>query len=132
MGTDLIVVILKVAIPVVPTVRVMITFTKFVELPPLEEQFFTPFSSPRHFFSGGGDDNEDDDDDDKGINRASVSSRFSRSCSRSGLLTNKVPQKAIPQVAADPFEVPIGYSWSSFDEKGKKLKKSKSTARKAK
>ena len=110
--------------------RVMITFTKFVELPPLEEQFFTPFSSPRHLFSGGGDD--DEDDDDKGIHRASISSRFSRSGSRSGLLTNKVPQKAIPQVAADPFDVPIGYSWSSFDEKGKKLKKSKSTARKAK
>nr|GEY16594.1 ankyrin repeat domain-containing protein 13C [Tanacetum cinerariifolium] len=113
----------KVAIPVVPTVRVMITFTKFVELPPLEEQFFTPFSSPRHLFSGRGDDDEDD----------SVSSRFSRSGSRSGLLTNnKVPQKVIPQVAADPFGVPIGYSWTSFDEKGKKLKKSKSTARKAK
>ncbi|VFQ88944.1 unnamed protein product [Cuscuta campestris] len=32
----------KVAIPVVPTVRVVVTFTKFVELQPVE-QFFTPF-----------------------------------------------------------------------------------------
>ncbi|XXG72988.1 hypothetical protein AAC387_Pa07g1973 [Persea americana] len=36
----------KVAIPVVPTVRVVVTFTKFVDLQPAE-QFFTPMSSPR-------------------------------------------------------------------------------------
>lgn len=120
---------LKVAIPVVPTVRVLITFTKFVELQPLEEQFFTPFSSPRHLFNGRGTacgDEDDDDNDVKGIPRASVSSSvpwLSSSGSRSGILT----QKVTPQVA-DPFVVPIGYAWSSFDEKGKKMKKSKSSS----
>ncbi|KAJ6951114.1 ankyrin repeat domain-containing protein 13C-A-like [Populus alba x Populus x berolinensis] len=38
----------KVAIPIVPTVRVLITFTKFEELQPSEE-FSTPLSSPAHF-----------------------------------------------------------------------------------
>ncbi|GFP79055.1 ankyrin repeat domain-containing protein 13b [Phtheirospermum japonicum] len=40
----------KVSIPVVPTVRVVITFTKFVELQqPTEDYFYTPLSSPRQF-----------------------------------------------------------------------------------
>lgn len=38
--------LLQVAIPVVPTVRVVVTFTKFIDLQPAE-QFFTPMSSPR-------------------------------------------------------------------------------------
>ncbi|KAJ0983050.1 hypothetical protein J5N97_011305 [Dioscorea zingiberensis] len=37
----------KVAIPIVPTVRLVITFNKFTYLQPSEE-FFTPLSSPRH------------------------------------------------------------------------------------
>ncbi|KAK1424347.1 hypothetical protein QVD17_19675 [Tagetes erecta] len=133
----------KVAIPVVPTVRVIITFTKFVELQRPEEQFFTPVSSPGQFFSGrrnGGCDDVDHDydhdriDDKKGNHRVSVSSSWlSRSRSLSGVLTNKpLLQKGMPQEAADPFMVPIGYSWSSFEETGKQLKKSKSTSRKIK
>ncbi|XP_071707025.1 uncharacterized protein [Rutidosis leptorrhynchoides] len=126
----------KVAIPVVPTVRVVITFTKFVELQPPEEQFFTPFSSPRQLYSGRGKDcgydDVSDDDHDIGTHRVSVSSsRLSRSGSRSGLLPNRMPHKATPHVA-DPFVVPIGYTWSSFDDKGKKMKKSKSTSRRTK
>lgn len=116
----------KVAIPVVPTVRVLITFTKFVELQPPEEQFFTPFSSPRQFFSGGGNNEEEEE---KGTRRASVSASSSW-LSRSRL-TNRVQQKSTDQVV-DPFAVPIGYGWSSFDEKGKKMKKSKSISRKTK
>ncbi|WRX20504.1 Ankyrin repeat domain-containing protein 13 - like 1 [Theobroma cacao] len=38
----------KVAIPIVPTIRVLITFTKVEELQPIEE-FSTPLSSPAHF-----------------------------------------------------------------------------------
>ncbi|KAK8507576.1 hypothetical protein V6N12_072830 [Hibiscus sabdariffa] len=38
----------KVAIPIVPTIRVLVTFTKFEELQPMEE-FSTPLSSPAHF-----------------------------------------------------------------------------------
>ncbi|MBA0778368.1 hypothetical protein Gotri_006238, partial [Gossypium trilobum] len=53
----------QVAIPVVPTVRVVITFTKFVELQSTE-QFFTPLSSPRYFSNGRGQ-TEDDQNSDK-------------------------------------------------------------------
>ncbi|KAL7602721.1 uncharacterized protein LOC111907857 [Lactuca sativa] len=126
----------KVAIPVVPTVRVLITFTKFVDLQPPEEQFFTPFSSPRHFISSG-DENDDYEvtvtETETEALRASVSvsssaTWLSRGGSRSGMLTNRVG----PPHVADPFSVPIGYAWSSFDEKGKKMKKSKSMSRKSK
>ncbi|KAI7750787.1 hypothetical protein M8C21_030729, partial [Ambrosia artemisiifolia] len=124
----------KVAIPVVPTVRVIITFTKFVELQRPEEQFFTPMSSPRQFVSSGRDNRHgdvvDDDDDKKGNHRGSVSSSWlSRNGSRSG---HSTLQKGTPQQVADPFAVPVGYVWSSFDDKGKQLKKSKSTSRKIK
>ena len=40
--------LLQVAIPIVPTIRVLVTFTKFEELQPVEE-FSTPLSSPAHF-----------------------------------------------------------------------------------
>ncbi|XP_047947944.1 ankyrin repeat domain-containing protein 13B-like [Salvia hispanica] len=36
----------KISIPVVPTVRVVITFTKFIELQSMEDDFHTPPSSP--------------------------------------------------------------------------------------
>lgn len=40
--------LLQVAIPVIPTIRVLVTFTKFEELEPLEDdEFSTPPSSPR-------------------------------------------------------------------------------------
>ncbi|XP_060191883.1 uncharacterized protein LOC132621574 [Lycium barbarum] len=118
----------KLAIPVVPTVRVVITFTKFVELQPIE-QFYTPFSSPRHLLHGGSE------DDTSGSNyhslpsssSSSSSSWLSRSNSRS---TSKQPQQSCNGgQQADPFAIPIGYSWSSFDEKNRKMKKSKSTRR---
>ncbi|KAL0322111.1 UNVERIFIED_CONTAM: hypothetical protein Scaly_2507500 [Sesamum calycinum] len=40
--------IAQIAIPIVPTIRVLVTFTKFEELQPVEE-FSTPLSSPAHF-----------------------------------------------------------------------------------
>lgn len=121
----------------VPTVRVIITFTKFVELQRPEEQFFTPVSSPRQFIDFGRNNgydvvvsDVDDDNNKKGNHRSSVSTSWlSRNGSRSGLPTL---QKGSPQQVVDPFVVPVGYAWSSFDEKGKQLKKSKSTSRKIK
>ncbi|XP_073299058.1 uncharacterized protein [Primulina huaijiensis] len=91
----------KVAIPVVPTVKVVITFTKFVELQPIEH-FYTPPSSPRQF-SGG-------------IRGEYFSSWLSRSRSRQ--------QASEGEHMIDPFAIPSGYSWSSFDEKKRKMKKS--------
>ncbi|KAG5039078.1 hypothetical protein AAZX31_07G242600 [Glycine max] len=109
----------KVAIPVVPTVRVVITFTKFVELQPLE-QFYTPFSSPRHLLlsaSRGGDEQQS-----KAENRCSSSSS-STWLRRNNSVSNKQRCMALD---SDPFAIPAGYTWTSVDDKSRKMKKSKS------
>ncbi|XP_009594927.1 uncharacterized protein LOC107789265 [Nicotiana tabacum] len=119
----------KLAIPVVPTVRVVITFTKFVELQPIE-QFYTPFSSPSHLLNGA-------EDESSGSNyrsfpsssSSSSSSWLSRSNSRSRSSSKQPQQSSNGGQQADPFAIPGGYSWSSFDEKNRKMKKSKSTRR---
>ncbi|KAM7530800.1 hypothetical protein LguiB_034210 [Lonicera macranthoides] len=106
----------KIAIPVVPTVRVVITFTKFVELQPIE-QFYTPLSSPRHLVQGRGTEEETASSSSSSYSWLSRSS--SRSCS-----TVKQQQQ---QQQGDPFALPKGYTWSTFDDKSKKVKKTNST-----
>ncbi|XP_027338653.1 ankyrin repeat domain-containing protein 13C-like [Abrus precatorius] len=119
----------KVAIPVVPTVRVVITFTKFVELPPLE-QFYTPFSSPRYLLDA------DDDDDEKksgtGSHASSSSSGGSTWLRRSGSQSRGAGSKhqqrsSSGALDSDPFAIPAGYTWTNHgDDKSRKMKKSKS------
>lgn len=102
--------------------RVVITFTKFVELQPIE-RFYTPFSSPRHLL------HSESEDESSGNNYHSLPSSSSSSSS-SWLSRNnsKMPQQSCNGAQqADPFAIPVGYSWSSFDVKNRKLKKSKST-----
>lgn len=103
-----------------PTVRVVITFTKFVELPPIEE-FYTPLSSPRQFSNARVYEEE--------AGRDSTSSTSSWGWAlgggKSSASTSK--EKGSSEDTVDPFAIPSGYSWSSFDEKSKKVKKSKST-----
>ncbi|XP_014507240.1 ankyrin repeat domain-containing protein 13C isoform X1 [Vigna radiata var. radiata] len=106
----------KVGIPVVPTVRVVITFTKFVELQPME-QFYTPFSSPRHLVSG------EEQQQNKAENRCS-SSTTSMWLRRSSSV-NKQQQQSMT-LDSDPFAIPVGYTWTSVDDKSRKMKKSKS------
>ncbi|GFZ03237.1 ankyrin repeat family protein [Actinidia rufa] len=117
----------KVAIPVVPTVRVVITFTKFVELQPTE-QFYTPFSSPRHFANERGSYEEPESS-----SSSASTSWLRRSTSRPSSASKQWHQNysVAGQQSLDPFAIPSGYTWSSFDEKNRKMKKSKST-RKAK
>ncbi|KAK7292417.1 hypothetical protein RIF29_08196 [Crotalaria pallida] len=116
----------KVAIPVVPTVRVVITFTKFVELQPVE-QFFTPFSSPRHLLLS-----EDGDEKHKQESRHSTASAWlRRNNSQSGAAGNKQQQQKCSSMPmdSDPFAIPAGYTWTrsnNVDDKSKKMKKSKS------
>lgn len=103
----------QISIPVVPTVRVVITFTKFVELQPVEE-FYTPFSSPAQFGNGriSGDEMES-------------KSATGSSWSWFSINGNKLSKHHAEQ--ANPFAIPSGYTWSSFDDKSRKMKKSKST-----
>lgn len=109
----------QIAIPVVPTVRVVITFTKFVELQPVEE-FYTPFSSPAQFGKGriSGDETESDSA------AGSSWSWFSLNGNKPGS-TSKHHGEQPEQT--NPFAIPSGYTWSSFDDKSRKMKKSKST-----
>ncbi|XP_047317693.1 ankyrin repeat domain-containing protein 13C-like [Impatiens glandulifera] len=94
----------KLAIPVLPTVRVVITFTKFIELQP-REQFYTPLSSPRFLGCGIGDEEE---------NCRSSSSSSSSSKQMKFCLPNTAENES------EPFAIPNGYRWGSFDEKTKK------------
>lgn len=110
----------KVAIPVVPTVRVVTTFTKFVELQPIEE-FFTPFSSPGQFVNGRGSEEETEGNYKSWSSSSWLSRSSSRSCSTSKQQTSQQEDQA------NPFAIPSEYTWSSFDEKSRKMKKSKST-----
>lgn len=109
----------QVAIPVVPTVRVVITFTKFMDLQPIE-QFYTPFSSPIHFLSGlgGGDgpDEEQNPSTSSSYSSASSAKRTSKEQQKLSLLVNQ----------SDTFAIPHDYSFKPIDEKLRKMKKSKS------
>ncbi|EXB55126.1 Ankyrin repeat domain-containing protein 13C [Morus notabilis] len=128
----------KVAIPVVPTVRVVITFTKFVELQPVEK-FYTPLSSPRHFYYGGRSQPEEEHKSQShcsslpsssSLSSSSTSTWLRRNSSQSGSASKQQQQGAAAAVAqdtTDPFAIPSGYTWTSVDEKSKKMKKSKST-----
>ncbi|KAK4765102.1 hypothetical protein SAY86_026192 [Trapa natans] len=110
----------KVAIPVVPTVRVVITFTKFMELQPIEE-FYTPFSSPIHFLSGL------EGDDEPGEERnPSTSSWYSSGSSTKK--TSKERQKLFSLVSqSDTFAIPDDYTFKPIVEKLRKMKKARST-----
>ena len=127
----------QLAIPVVPTVRVVITFTKFVELQPVE-QFFTPLSSPRHFFHAG-QARSHPEDDQKSLPSTSTSTLSAPSWLRRNNSQSASASKqhhhhhqnggATAQTEnPDPFAIPSGYAWTtSVDDKSRsKMKKSKS------
>jgi len=110
----------QVAIPVVLTVRVVITFTKFVPLVEPEE-FFTPMSSPSLLASPG-----------PGSIMAKPDTHKS-SYLRWGSKNSRPKAVNLSQVAdnADPFTVPNDYTWvnslgsKNHDKKSSKSKKGK-------
>lgn len=100
----------KVAIPVVPTIRVLVTFTKFEELQPLDE-FATPPTSPS--MSG---------EESPAATNFSASSWFQwikapyrPSSSAAGSSSSRIEN--IP----DPFAIPPDYTWVTAEEKKKKM-----------
>ncbi|GLT52644.1 hypothetical protein SLA2020_259720 [Shorea laevis] len=122
----------KLAIPVVPTVRVVITFTKFEELQPTE-QFYTPLSSPRFFATNGGKEDQSSDSNYSSLPWQSSSSSSSsssawlrRSNSRSASASKQQQRSSCTVEQPDPFAIPSGYAWTSVDDKSNKIKKSKS------
>lgn len=128
------------AIPVVPTVRVVVTFTKFVELQSTE-QFFTPLSSPRHFVKGSSEDDQKSETHYSPFPSSSSSSSMmastwlrrnsSQSASKQQQQQRNSSSSSSSSVGhqqwSDPFAIPIGYTWSSIDDKSSKMKRSKSS-----
>ncbi|KAG7583184.1 Ankyrin repeat [Arabidopsis suecica] len=92
----------KVAIPVVPTVKVLVKFTKFEEIESVDE-FKTPLSSP----TASGYESPAVATSDF---TNSSSSWFSRSRS------NKDGSSSKSKTLQDPFAIPTGYTWAGFAE----------------
>ncbi|CAA2980148.1 ankyrin repeat domain-containing protein 13C-like [Olea europaea var. sylvestris] len=101
----------KVAIPVIPTVKVLVTFTKFEELQPLDE-FITPPSSPT---IGGGE--------PPAVMQSSSSSWFQwikSSYQRPSSSTSGANSRV--EKLQDPFAIPSDYAWITTEEMKKKMK----------
>ncbi|ESQ35671.1 hypothetical protein EUTSA_v10009555mg [Eutrema salsugineum] len=104
----------KLSIPVIPTVKVVITFSKFVALRPMDE-FSTPLSSPRHL-SAAVEDQSDVDSDEKSDERTTSRPSFSKpSWLRMNITTagNSSQRRMEEEQMVDPFEIPAGYKWTS-------------------
>lgn len=108
----------KVAIPIVPTIRVLVTFTKFEELQPIEE-FSTPLSSPAHFQES---------------NKLKESSEGSTSWiswmrgSRGAQSSDGESHRFKDEI--DPFHIPSDYSWVDANEKKRRMKAKKARTKK--
>ncbi|PPS19240.1 hypothetical protein GOBAR_AA01303 [Gossypium barbadense] len=97
----------KVAIPIVPTIRVLVTFTKFEELQPVEE-FSTPLSSPAHF------------QDSKSKEPEGSTSWISwMRGTRGGQPSDGESHRYKDEV--DPFHIPSHYTWVDANEKKRLL-----------
>ncbi|CAN8312006.1 unnamed protein product [Cochlearia groenlandica] len=119
----------KLSIPVIPTVKVVITFSKFVALRPMD-QFYTPHSSPRHLSCVVKEDQSDVDIDQKSDISTLSTSRPSFSklswlklnrtvTGKSSKLRMETEEEEEQMV--DPFVIPTGYKWTSnSDKSGKK------------
>ncbi|KAK7269150.1 hypothetical protein RIF29_21866 [Crotalaria pallida] len=108
----------KVAIPIVPTIRVLVTFTKFEELQPVEE-FATPLSSPAYFQDARSKESEGSASWISWMkgNRGTVSSD-----SDSHRFKDEV----------DPFSIPSDYKWVDANERKRRMKAKRAKSRKHK
>ncbi|KAH9622840.1 hypothetical protein KSS87_007178 [Heliosperma pusillum] len=111
----------KVAIPVIPTIRVLVTFTKFEELQPLEE-FSTPPSSPGAYGS-----------ENAAVPQSSSSSwfRWMKGSNHNTSSSSESSSSKIDTVSQDPFAIPSDYTWITAEAKRKKMQE-KNKAKKGK
>ncbi|KAL3649700.1 hypothetical protein CASFOL_006103 [Castilleja foliolosa] len=108
----------KIAIPIVPTIRVLVTFTKFEELQPIEE-FSTPLSSPAYFQDSKTKESE-----------GSTSWISWMRGSRGGQSSDSEGRSFHDEV--DPFHIPSDYAWVDANEKKRRMKAKKAKNRKHK
>lgn len=110
------------SIPVIPTVKVVVTFSKFVPLRPIDH-FYTPLSSPRHLSAAVEDqcDVESEETSDIGTSTSSRSSFSTSSWRRLSITgTGKSAQRRLEEEQAqmvDPFSIATGYKWTSNSDK---------------
>ncbi|TXG72537.1 hypothetical protein EZV62_001116 [Acer yangbiense] len=105
----------KVAIPVVPTIRVLVTFTKFEELQPVDE-FATPPSSPT---STGRESPAATQSSSSWFQW--IKGPYNRPTSSNGGSSSRI------ETIQDPFAIPQDYTWITAEAKKKKMQeKSKS------
>lgn len=114
----------KVAIPVVPTVRVIVTFTKFEELQPSEE-FSTPPSSP-----GNLPDMKAKEYDPAQQSSNSWFQWIKGPYSRGSAVP--LSQETCLEEVQDPFVIPSDYTWTTTDAKKQRTKEKKPKTRKGK
>ncbi|KAK9087531.1 hypothetical protein Syun_029925 [Stephania yunnanensis] len=108
----------KLAIPIVPTIRVLVTFTKFEELQPSEE-FSTPLSSPAHF------------QDAKSKEPESSTSWISWMRGSRGENSSDYESRSFKD-DVDPFHIPPDYTWVDANEKKRRMKAKKAKNKKGK
>uniref|UniRef100_A0A1J3JP72 Ankyrin repeat domain-containing protein 13B n=1 Tax=Noccaea caerulescens TaxID=107243 RepID=A0A1J3JP72_NOCCA len=106
----------KLAIPIIPTVRVVVTFTKFEELQVPEEEFSTPPSSPVFH--------------DAKSSTSENSSPSWISWMRSGKSSDNDSNRYKEEV--DPFLIPSDYTWVDSAEKKRRMKAKKAKSRRKK
>ncbi|RZC52147.1 hypothetical protein C5167_020573 [Papaver somniferum] len=107
----------KIAIPIVPTIRVIVTFTKFEELQPVEE-FSTPMSSP-NFQDARAKDSE-----------GSTSWISWMKGGRGGHSSDN--ESRCHKEEVDPFHIPSDYTWVDANEKKRRMKAKKARSKKGK
>ncbi|TMX00435.1 hypothetical protein EJD97_000866 [Solanum chilense] len=108
----------KVAIPIVPTIRVLVTFTKFEELEPVDE-FSTPLSSPTNF------------QDAKSKESDGSTSWISWMKGNRDELSSDSKNHSF-QDEIDPFRIPSDYAWVDANEKKRRMKAKKARSKKHK
>ncbi|XP_077250900.1 uncharacterized protein LOC143890201 [Tasmannia lanceolata] len=112
----------KVAIPVVPTIRVLVTFTKFEELQPLEE-FCTPPSSP------GGNSRAAGRESPATTHHSNSWIQWIKAPYRQSSTMISGPSSRVEDIQ-DPFMIPPDYHWISVEEKKKKMQENKGKSKK--
>lgn len=112
----------KVAIPVIPTIRVLVTFTKFEELQPLDE-FLTPPTSPTTAAR-----------DSPASTQSTSSSWFQWIKSPYNSLTSTSAGASSSQLenSQDPFAIPSDYTWTTAEAKKKKMMEKNKNKKKGK
>ncbi|XP_076897385.1 uncharacterized protein LOC143550625 [Bidens hawaiensis] len=109
----------KIAIPIVPTIRVLVTFTKFEELQTASEEFSTPLSSPAHF------------QDSKSKEPEGSTSWISWMKGNRGDQSSDSEGRSFRD-ETDPFHIPTDYTWVDANEKKRRMKAKKAKIRKHK